>query len=46
MFYSADILRTGNRVGRLPYFYVTDPNESLDIDTEDDWDLANIMVNK
>tara|TARA_B100000287_G_scaffold184729_1_gene174696 strand:+ start:617 stop:1273 length:657 start_codon:yes stop_codon:yes gene_type:complete len=46
MFYSADILRTGNRIGKAPFFYMTEPSESLDIDTEDDWRLANVMVSK
>jgi len=45
MFYSDIILDTGNRIGTKPYFYITKFPENLDIDTEDDWELIN-MVNK
>jgi CMP-N-acetylneuraminic acid synthetase len=46
IFYSGQITATGNRIGTSPYFYVTEQSESLDIDTEEDWQLANIMVKK
>jgi pseudaminic acid cytidylyltransferase len=45
MFYSDDIANTGSRIGNNPYFYTVNFPENLDIDTEDDWKLVN-MVNK
>ena len=45
MFYSDIILKTGNRIGINPCFCVTKFPENLDIDTEDDWELIN-MVSK
>ena len=34
------ILSQNSRIGQQPYFYPIDTQESIDIDTEDDWDLA------
>ncbi len=45
MFFAGQMTKTGNRIGSQPYFYTTEQKESLDIDIEDDWKLANIMVN-
>jgi len=37
------ILGLGSRIGRNPYFYVIDKVESIDIDTEDDWNFTITM---
>ena len=37
MFRCADFLRTGSRIGQNPFWFATGPIESLDIDTEADW---------
>ena len=34
------IMNLGSRVGRNPYFYPINKTESIDIDTEDDWEFA------
>ena len=44
IFNSNTILRTGNRIGNKPHFYITDFPENLDIDTEEDWSLAERMI--
>ena len=43
IFYSDIMLKTGNRIGKNPYFYGTSFPENLDIDTEDDWKLVNMV---
>ena len=35
---------TKARIGKSPKMLVTNPYESIDIDTEDDWDLAEVMA--
>ena len=40
IFNSDDIMKTGNRIGITPYFYITNFPENLDIDTEENWSLA------
>jgi CMP-N,N'-diacetyllegionaminic acid synthase len=34
------ILSHGSRIGRQPYFYPIDKKQSIDIDTEEDWQFA------
>jgi CMP-N-acetylneuraminic acid synthetase len=43
MFYSDIVLNSGNRIGKNPHFYPTSFLESLDIDTEDDWNFVNAI---
>jgi len=43
IFKSDVLMKTGNRIGYKPYFYVTSYPENLDIDTEDDWSLIKNM---
>lgn len=45
IFKSEILMKTGNRIGHKPYFYVTSHPESLDIDTEEDWSLIKKMEN-
>tara|TARA_R110002096_G_scaffold355320_5_gene548556 strand:- start:1506 stop:2192 length:687 start_codon:yes stop_codon:yes gene_type:complete len=45
MFYSDIVLNSGNRIGKNPHFYPTSFLESLDIDTENDWDFVNTIQN-
>lgn len=35
-----------NRIGENPYFYIMDAKKSLDIDWQDDFDVAEIMWNR
>jgi CMP-N-acetylneuraminic acid synthetase len=35
------IMNLGSRIGRNPYFYPINKTESIDIDTEDDWEFAS-----
>jgi CMP-N-acetylneuraminic acid synthetase len=34
-------MNLGSRVGKNPYFYPISKIESIDIDTEDDWEFAS-----
>ena len=40
IFYPKVIMTTGSRIGRNPYFYSLGSPENLDIDTEEDWEIA------
>jgi len=40
MFYPDTIKTTGNRIGKNPKFYKINYPENLDIDTEEDWQIA------
>lgn len=40
IFNSENFLTTGNRIGSNPYFYECSFPENIDIDIEDDWDIA------
>ena len=43
MFNPEVILKTGNRIGSNPYFYETNFPENVDIDTEEDWQMALLL---
>ena len=43
IFSSENFKKTKTRIGFNPYFYTTEFPENMDIDTEDDWKLAEII---
>jgi len=43
MFNPEVVLRTGNRIGNAPYFFETQFPEYIDIDTEEDWEMAVLI---
>ena len=43
LFHPEVIMRTGNRIGSNPYFYETSFPENIDIDTEEDWSMAQLL---
>jgi CMP-N-acetylneuraminic acid synthetase len=44
LFTKESFSRTKARIGKNPMMLETAPFESTDIDTPDDWDLAEVMV--
>lgn len=44
LFTKDSFYRTRARIGRIPMMLETDPYESTDIDTPNDWDLAEVML--
>ena len=44
LFTKESFLRTNARIGDRPMMHETEPFESTDIDTPDDWDLAEVMI--
>jgi len=46
MFNSLSFLKTKSRIGNNPYFYQCNFPENIDIDTEDDWNLAKSIIGK
>lgn len=44
VFSSDSFAKSKARIGVKPQFLVTEPMESTDIDTPDDWDLAEVLV--
>jgi len=44
IFPSALLLQTGNRIGERPRMFEMSPIEAIDIDTEDDWALADAIA--
>lgn len=46
IFTKTSYIKSNNRVGQKPLFFKMSPTESLDIDTEDDWELAELRILK
>ena len=40
------LLKTGNRIGKNPYFYELKDPENIDIDTEEDWQKITRKINE
>jgi CMP-N-acetylneuraminic acid synthetase len=43
IFDSKIFIKTGNRIGDNPYFYELEYPENMDIDTEEDWKIINVI---
>jgi CMP-N-acetylneuraminic acid synthetase len=46
LFTSSSFNSTNARIGKYPYLFETSKTETIDIDTEDDWSIANKMVSR
>jgi len=46
LFKSENFVRTNMRIGENPFFYTCSFPENIDIDTEDDWEMATLMAVK
>ena len=44
MFKSDNFLKTKSRIGLKPYFFQTNFPENIDIDWEEDWQIATSMI--
>jgi CMP-N-acetylneuraminic acid synthetase len=44
LFEKSIFLDTKTRIGKKPILFETPQLESVDIDTEDDWYLANLLI--